>query len=403
MDLKDKLKYYDTGSNKHKSPASKVSTDLFRKFDALPVDPNAADVLKITRFFAYDHFCHEYKPMLDLEIKLPLLSRNRLKEKVDLKDILIFDLETTGLAGGAGTFPFLIGLGVFEETGIRVYQYFLPEYGREIIAYLDLAQNFSAKAHLLTYNGKTYDYPLIKNRFILNRIDNPFKTFQQIDLLHFARRLWKNYLPDCSLTTVEQEIFKFHRYGDIEGWLIPQAYFDFLQTGFIEDMQKIIRHNQQDIISLGRLLLYMHKIEQTNDPSHISDNDLQVLFSLAVRNGDARQIDQINQQLHARKIMVSDKAAIAYSLYLKRQNRWHEAVLLWTDMLESQAQVLFALEELAKYYEHHAADHHRARKYTERAINFMDVMSELNSPGLFESDREKFKYRLDRIIRKING
>ncbi len=250
-------------------------------------------MLKIEKFFAYSHFFHEGEPFSGMEIRLPLLSHNRLSGPINLHDILIFDLETTGLAGGAGTFPFLIGLGVFEEDGIRIFQYFLPEYGREIIAYLDLVKNFSSKAHLLTYNGKSFDYPLIKNRFILNRIDNPFISFQHIDLLHYARRLWRSQLPNCSLSTVEQEIFRFHRYGDIEGWLIPQAYFDFLQTGSVDQMQKIIRHNQQDILSLGRLIIYMHQIELQNAESQISDMELQVLFGLAIGNADLKRPNEL--------------------------------------------------------------------------------------------------------------
>ncbi|NOQ97518.1 MAG: hypothetical protein GQ561_05065, partial [Calditrichae bacterium] len=178
MDLKEKLKYYKSAPAKKKSENRREIADIYKKLEAIPVDPDAADVLKIEKFYTYSHFFHESDPSSHMEIRLPLLSRNRLADPVNLNDILIFDLETTGLAGGAGTFPFLIGFGVFEEDGVRVHQYFLPEYGREIIAYLDLAKKFSSKTHLLTYNGKSFDYPLIKNRFILNRIDNPFISFQ---------------------------------------------------------------------------------------------------------------------------------------------------------------------------------------------------------------------------------
>ncbi len=403
MDLKDKLKYYDPGAIKKEPDNRTEMADLYKRLDATPVDPNAADVLKIEKFFSYTHFCHEFEPYSGTEIKLPLLSRNRLTGPVNLSDILIFDLETTGLAGGAGTFPFLVGLGVFEEEGIRVYQYFLPEYGREVIAYLDILQNFKSKAHLLTYNGKTYDYPLIKNRFILNRIDDPFSTFQHIDLLHFTRRLWKSQLPNCSLSTVEQEIFKFHRYGDIEGWLIPQAYFDFLQTGYVKDIQKIIHHNQQDILSLGRLLMYMHLMEMDDAEKNVSDSELQILFNLAVRNADSNRIAKIYHQIQSRNILIPQKSAVAYSLYLKGKNRWPEAIQTWMNMLESQMYVLFALEELAKYFEHIEKDYLRAQEFTQRGIKYLDLMQELQSSENDTTVRSKFEHRLERIMRKISG
>jgi len=402
MDLKEKLKYYESAPVKKKSAIRRELNDIYKKFDAIPVDPDAADVLKIEKFFAYSHFFHESMPLSGMEIRLPLLSRNRLSGPINLHDILIFDLETTGLAGGAGTFPFLIGLGVFEEDGIRIYQYFLPEYGREIIAYLDLAKKFSSKAHLLTYNGKSFDYPLIKNRFILNRIDNPFISFQHIDLLHYARRLWRSHLPDCSLSTVEKEIFRFHRYGDLEGLLIPQAYFDFLQTGSVDQMQKIIRHNQQDILSLGRLIIYMHQIELENAESQISDMELQVLFGLAIGNADLKRTNELYDKILTRKISLPGKMAAAYSLLLRRQKRWQDAVSIWYDMLESQSQILFALEELAKYYEHHERDYVQARQYTERGLKYMDLMQELHSPETYIDIRHSFAYRLDRILRKMS-
>ena len=402
MDLKEKLKYYESAPVKKKSKIRRELADIYKKFDAIPVDPDAADVLKIEKFYAYSHFFHESDPSSHMEIRLPLLSRNRLSGPINLYNILIFDLETTGLAGGAGTFPFLIGLGVFEEDGVRVYQYFLPEYGREIIAYLDLAKKFSSKTHLLTYNGKSFDYPLIKNRFILNRIDNPFISFQHIDLLHYARRLWRSHLSDCSLSTVEREIFKFHRYGDIEGRLIPQAYFDFLQTGSVDQMQKIIRHNQQDILSLGRLILYMHQIELENAEDQISDNELQVLFGLAIRNGELKRTSELFQQVLKRKISLSGKMAAAYSILLKRQNRWQDAVSIWHDMLESQSQILFALEELAKYYEHHEKDYNQAGQYAERGIKYIDLMQELYLPATNIDIRHSFAYRLERILRKMS-
>jgi uncharacterized protein len=403
MDLKEKLKFYESSQVKKKPEPRKDLSGIYEQLGAVPVDPNAADVLKIEKFFYYSHFCHETEPFPGQTVKLPLLSRNRLTDPIRISDILIFDLETTGLAGGAGTFPFLIGLGVFEEEGIRIFQYFLPEYGRETIAYLDLIEQFKSKVNLLSYNGKSYDYPLLRNRFILNRIDDPFKSLTHIDLLHYTRRLWKRQLPNCSLSTVEQGIFRFHRYGDIEGWMIPQAYFDFLQSGLVHEIQKIITHNQQDILSLGRLLLYMNELEQDKAEERLSENDLNVLFGLAIRNHNVKRTDEIYRQILKRNVKLPAKQLVAYSIFLKKQGLWSKAVDIWQSLLESKGYILFALEELAKYNEHQIKNYNEARQYTERAIKYISIIQELETPEFSFEYKEKFEHRLGRIEKKMGG
>jgi uncharacterized protein YprB with RNaseH-like and TPR domain len=403
MDLTEKLKYYTAGTKRPVKQNAGSARDLYQRLQAIPVDPNGPDVLKIDQKVEYTHFMHEGLPDLNKKLHLPLLSGNRVAGKINLPDILIFDLETTGLAGGAGTFPFLIGFGIFEKTGIRIIQYFLPEYGRESIAYLDVAQIFNRQKQLLSFNGKSYDYPLLKNRFILNRIENPFLDYDHIDLLHFARRLWKNRLTNCSLSMIEQEVFLFHRFGDIDGWMIPQAYFDFLRTGHVDEIEKIVRHNQQDILSLGRLLFYMHKLEQGTDDSSIPDSELQALFNLAVRKSDLKRADTILGQLDVRGITLPGGSLVEYSLLLKRKNAWDRALMIWEQLLASQKYILFALEELAKYHEHRVGDMIAARQFTQRGIKYLAVMSEIDYGTIHQESRLRFEHRLKRIEQKIRN
>lgn len=404
MDLKDKLKYYqpviNAGTEAKTAREEGKKPDLFSLLDALPVDASAADVLKLDNFFPYDNFFHGFAVKHGEDLKLPLLSRGQWQDPVYASDVLIFDLETTGLAGGAGTFPFLIGLGMFEPEGVRVIQYFLPDYGREIIAYLDMLNLTGDKRHLLSFNGKSYDYPLLKNRFILNRIDNPFVNYNHIDLLHFARRLWKNNLVSCSLETIEQEIFYFHRFQDIDGWMIPQAYFDFLRTGQVEDIRKIIRHNQQDIVSLGRLLYHLHHLEMNISLESISESELRSLFNLAVQNSDMNAIQLILEQFSLRRMTLSGPMLVEYSLLLKRLGEWERAIIIWEQILASGSHILFALEELAKYHEHRSGQLGEARRLTERALKYIEMIKEIR-PGERSKDvEEQFQYRNQRIQRK---
>ena len=403
MDLKDKLKYYQpaaVNAQKSEQEADKPE-NLFSLLGAKPVDPGAADVLKLENLFTYDSFLHNAENVTGEALHLPLLSRGQWIQPIEMQDILIFDLETTGLAGGAGTFPFLVGLGIFEPDGIRVIQYFLPDYGREIIAYLDMITTAGSKKHLLSFNGKSFDYPLLKNRFILNRINDPFASLGHIDLLHFARRLWKNNLVNCSLETIEQEIFLFHRFCDIEGWLIPQAYFDFLRTGQVDAIRRIIQHNQQDIVSLGRLLIHMHRLEKDITLENVSDMELRSLFKLAVKNSDVPAIDLILEQLSFRRITLSAQELLDYSLLLKRQGDWEKALIMWEQLLASGKNILFALEEMAKYHEHNSGHLGEALRLTERALKYIDVMGEINPAERHLEVKAEFSHRLQRIIKKL--
>jgi len=185
--------------------------------------------------------------------------------------------------------------------------------------------------------------------------------------------------------------------------MIPQAYFDFLQNGMVHDIQKIITHNQQDILSLGRLLLYMNELEQDKAEERLSENDLKVLFSLAIRNYNVKRTDEIYRQILKRKVKLPPKQLFSYSIFLKKQGLWPQAVEIWQSMLESKGYILFALEELAKYNEHQVKNHEKARQYTERAIKYISIIQELETPEFSLEFKEKFEHRLERIVKKMGG
>ena len=210
MDLRDKLKYYQSRSTKTTPEKQHRYEFIAESLEGDILEPDTLPVIRIEKFYDYSHFNLTEEDNQLKSILIPLLTKNQFPEIIPINKLLIFDLETTGLAGGTGTYPFLLGFGVFENKGIRLYQYFLPDFGREINAFLDMRNVLRNKNVLLTYNGKSFDYPLLRNRMIMNRMDDPFKTFLHLDLLHLARRLWKGALPSCSLSTIEEEIFLFN-------------------------------------------------------------------------------------------------------------------------------------------------------------------------------------------------
>jgi hypothetical protein len=163
------------------------------------------------------------------------------------------DTETTGLAGGTGTYAFLVGVGSIEPAGFRLRQFFMRDYGEEASLLHRLAEHLAQFDVLVTYNGKTYDQPLLETRFRMARTRHPFDRLEHLDLLFGARRLWKLRLDSCRLVDLENQILGVERQGDLPGEMIPYCYFGYLRTQRAFDMAPIFHHNAIDILSLACL------------------------------------------------------------------------------------------------------------------------------------------------------
>src|SRR5471030_2402261 len=163
------------------------------------------------------------------------------------------DTETTGLAGGAGTYAFLIGVGSIDGSGFRLRQFFMRDYGEEASLLFRLAEYLAAFDVLITYNGKAYDQPLLETRYRLVRARTPFDRMQHLDLLFGARRLWKLRLESCRLVDLENRVLGVERHGDLPGSLIPYCYFDYLRSRRAMPLVPIFDHNATDILSLACL------------------------------------------------------------------------------------------------------------------------------------------------------
>src|SRR6202790_1745636 len=163
------------------------------------------------------------------------------------------DTETTGLAGGAGTYAFLIGVGRITAEGFRVRQFFMREFGEEASLLHALTAHLAQFEVLITYNGKTYDQPLLETRYRMQRAKPPFSRLGHLDLLHGARRLWKLRFDSCRLVELENQILGVEREGDLPGELIPYVYFEYLRTREAFKLVPIFHHNAIDILTLACL------------------------------------------------------------------------------------------------------------------------------------------------------
>ena len=178
-----------------------------------------------------------------------------------LQDFLFFDTETSGLSLGTGSIVFLFGGCYFTEKGLEVIQIFLEDPSNEALFLANIDELIQAHKCLISYNGKSFDIPMIRTRMILNRMPYTNLAKDHIDLLHFARSLWKLRLESRRLSDIEKEIMDFERTEDeVPGWLVPQIYQDYLGTGDASPLKGVFYHNEKDIVSLAALFSHINKM-----------------------------------------------------------------------------------------------------------------------------------------------
>lgn len=320
----------------------------------------------------------------------------------DLHDFIFIDTETSGLAGGTGTYAFEIGVGRYTQDGFKLAQFFMRHPGEEP-ALLEGLENFmhGMKA-IITYNGKSFDIPLLNTRYTMMGLTSPFKNVDHFDLLPLARRLWCIRLPSRTLGNVEAEILGVKR-GDEEvpGYMIPEMYFDYLKSQDARPLAGIFYHNAIDILSLAGL--FSHMASLLNQPQEENLNHGEDIVSLA---RFFESLDDIPQaEALYQKALSTDlpedlywDTIERYSRLLKRKEEWLPAIALWEEAALNDR--LFAFEELAKYYEHQAKDLKKAHYWT---VKGLDVLNATHRPAFqYQIWKESLDYRLDRLIRRIS-
>jgi hypothetical protein len=206
----------------------------------------------------------------------------------DVRRAVFLDIETTGLSMGTGTIAFLVGLGWFEESSFVVHQLFVNRLENEPAVLATLLERLGKAPMVVTYNGKSFDVPVLRTRLALSRMGVDLDSGGHLDLLHAARRLYKRRIGDCSLDSVERSILGFHREGDIPGELIPEIFVEFLRTGRADHMHDVFHHNLLDVVSMASILGRMVELASSH-PDRVPRGDMDDLVSLArvrLRHGD---------------------------------------------------------------------------------------------------------------------
>ncbi len=275
--------------------------------------------------------------------------------------LLFFDTETTGLAGGAGTLPFLVGLAYFEAGELCIEQLLLPEPGREgpILGYLE--SRLAWASGLVTFNGKSFDWPLVSGRFVMNRRPAP-PVLPHVDLLHCARRVFKFRLQEMRLQHLEREVLGFERQGDIPGAEIPASYFAFLRGAPESSLSPVFEHNAHDLVALAALLGYVAERFNAADFAGEDARDRLGLAHVAARAGDhARAVSFATAAAELdRSGKTGAQALTLAGDVLRRQGEPARAVEQWrAALLEVSPGSWLASElalRLAKAYEHDLKD-----------------------------------------------
>jgi uncharacterized protein YprB with RNaseH-like and TPR domain len=324
-----------------------------------------------------------------------LVGKDEALEGVDMGQMCFLDLETTGLNLGAGGFAFTIGAGYVRDDEPVVRQYFLRDHRDERAALSDLAEFLEQFIGLVSYNGKSFDWPLLCDRFNFHRLGFPSLQEVHLDLLHAARRVWKGVLPGFSLDEVERYIVQVERGEDIPGYLIPAAYNDFLRTGSTDAICSILEHNQQDIVSLMLLGPRLAQVFLDVEYCELREEIYNAADVLA-RSGDIPRAIEYLEFLLQEGVAHHRVLCRLAGLY-KKSGDWERAVELWQATTHS-AVTIEPWVELAKYFEHQGKDFTRARFCTLKAIENSRRFSRYSSRA---GDMGELQKRLQRLERKL--
>lgn len=309
------------------------------------------------------------------------------------------DTETTGLAGGTGTYVFLVGIAAVDDGQFGLTQYFLRDIGGEIEMLEALAEHLGQFDALVTFNGSRFDLPLLQTRFLLSRLPCDFDVREHLDVMSLARRLWYRRLGGYSMALLEQMVLKVDRFVDVSGWMIPSLYVQFLQTGDMDAMEPVFAHNAADVLSL----LSLHGLtgEMITRPRQtrvaVDWSGLGHLLN-ARKDCDAAAECFRAALLDERDPSVRRRTVTALARYLRRGRQTMALLELWD--VEFQQQILprwLVLERLAMLWEWELKDPRHALSCAEQALAALNRTTHGGAAGTIS---ERIIHRRDRLQRK---
>lgn len=313
---------------------------------------------------------------------------------------VFFDVETTGLSGGAGTHVFLVGCGWFDEGGFVTRQFFMPQHAAERSLLQAVARELGRAGALVTFNGKSFDAPVLETRYLFHRLDWIGARLPHVDVLHPARRFWAG---DCSLASLERQVIGSRRVGDVPGFEIPARYFQFVRTGDPGPLAKVLEHNRLDLLTLAALTSRLLHIVRLGPSSVRTACEALALGRTYARTGiDDRARDAFMRSIELSRApagvfdAVRADALRGLAISWRRARRYDEAARWWQQIVDMRgcpaALAREATEALAIHHEHRVRDLDAAKTF---ALLSLGVDAQ---PAWTRS----VQHRLARIERKIS-
>jgi uncharacterized protein YprB with RNaseH-like and TPR domain len=313
---------------------------------------------------------------------------------LDVRKFLFLDTETTGLSGGTGTYVFLVGVAFFSDDGTEVIvrQYFLTDVSAERALLHSLNDLFAQFAAVVSFNGKSFDWPLLETRFTYSRVRCVLRDPPHLDMLGPARRLWKDKLPSCSLEMLETHVLGIKRGFDVPGWRIPSLYFEYLRAQHAGHVLPVFDHNEHDLLSLLALTGHVGRILDQPDEVDLQAAEwlgLGKLYEDLGRYPDSLRAYERGLNLQP-SLELKCVALRRLSFLYKHLQQRDEAVAIWASLAAEGTHLMFPYLELAKHYEHRAKDYPAAAEYT--------LMAQVRATNAVE--RAELDHRLNRIKAK---
>jgi uncharacterized protein YprB with RNaseH-like and TPR domain len=341
---------------------------------------------------------------------LPLLAGTSCRGR-----LLFVDLETTGLAGGAGSYAFLVGCAWFDAAVFRIRQFFLSSFAGERGLLEAVAEVAASAGTLVTFNGKSFDMPLMETRFLLHRMATPFAGMPHVDMVHSARRLWRSdderpavtvresaavaaRHTDCRLSTLEGVLCGHMRDGDVPGFEIPSRYFHYVRSGNAGALAQVMEHNRLDLLALAMVTAHASQLLEGGAGAARTACEALGMGRLYERAGlaaEARAAFERAAQMTAADPVTRAEALRGYAVLSRRQRLYEEAAAAWRRILELRGCPSGirreATEALAVHHEHRLHDPCAARTFAVQAMTLPQTPAR----------REAVQHRLARLDRKL--
>lgn len=295
------------------------------------------------------------------------------------EDFCFLDTETTGLSHGAGTVAFLVGIGCFERDCFVVRQYLMRDYDEEPLVLAAVAAHMERSKVLCTFNGASFDLPLLENRFTLQRMRDRYVVRPHVDLLPSSRRVWKLRLKKCNLTNLECAVLGMERVDDLPGALVPERYFSFLKTRDFSLLEDVLEHNAQDIVSLAHILSRLLTLHE-QPLSAAAPEDVFSLGRVYEKRGRAERARVCYRAADQGAVSALARARMADSF--RREGNFEEAARVYERMAASRQGGIAPYIALAKICEHQRRDIPAAIEYTRKAIVLAVDTPDADMPAL---------------------